>query len=190
MKRESTVVELNETPRSSGRQKERKSRDRVFIRAATVEKRENDSQCRSTRSTFTRCDGEERKRFRLKWFRDGSKSWSEKKKFFSLSEKYWGIKILQCVCMYASFLKYYSFDNIIKFYALMHSGVNGINIVAISEMKIWCVKIKGIELCRKRLIRRFIWLENINCKITIERYFKVQIKRDKKIKMPRDFIFR
>lgn len=39
MKRESTVVELNETPRSSGRQKERKSRDRVFIRAATVEKR-------------------------------------------------------------------------------------------------------------------------------------------------------
>lgn len=66
MKRESTVVELNETPRSSGRQKERKSRDRVFIRAATVEKRENDSQCRSTRSTFTRCDGEERKRFRLK----------------------------------------------------------------------------------------------------------------------------
>lgn len=114
MKRESTVVELNETPRSSGRQKERKSRDRVFIRAATVEKRENDSQCRSTRSTFTRCDGEERKRFRLKWFRDGSKSWSEKKKFFSLSEKYWGIKILQCVCMYASFLKYYSFDNTIQ----------------------------------------------------------------------------
>lgn len=53
MKRESTVVELNETPRSSGRQKERKSRDRVFIRAATVEKRENDSQCRST---FTRRD--------------------------------------------------------------------------------------------------------------------------------------
>lgn len=90
MKRESTVVELNETPRSSGRQKERKSRDRVFIRAATVEKRENDSQCRSTQST--RCD-----EFRRGKEIESVLRWIQKLKrgeevFFSLSEKYWGLK--------------------------------------------------------------------------------------------------
>lgn len=81
-------MELNETPRSSGRQKERKSRDRVFIRAATVEKRENDSQCRSTQST--RCDefrrGKETESV-LRWIQ------KLKRKVFCLSEKYWGLKI-------------------------------------------------------------------------------------------------
>lgn len=157
MKRESTVVELNETPRSSGRQKERKSRDRVFIRAATVEKRENDSQCRST---FTRRD-EFRPRLSL-WFRDGSKSW---RSFFhwvrNIKDFY--NRFIMCVCV----CDFWDIDNIIDF--IYWCTVNGIY-----------VKCNETSMCKnKRLIQRFVWLENINRKITIRKIFSRSIVKFK-----------